>query len=513
MGEHNLAGLADAALARHGDREALFFEGVWHRSGALAERSRRVAAGLIEAGVRPGDRVAVLMANCPEVGITYAAVWRAGAVVTPVIFLVSAAELGHILADSGATALVTTPELLATALEAARATPSLGFVAVAGDGGAASSSGGTRVLPFDELEAVEPVPNVAREDGDLAALMYTGGTTGRAKGVMLSHRSLYTSAQAAVQLTHVPGVTRALVPLPLSHSYGLIVSVAGMHAPEPGVAVLMRWFDPEEWLRLVAEHGVHLSTLVPSMIQMLLAQPLERHDLSSLHHITSGAAPLAADVREEFERRVPGVEILEGYGLTETSAIATTNPSGRRRAGSVGIPLPGLGIRIVDGDGHALPAGEDGEICVRAPWLMAGYWNAPDVTASTLVDGWLLTGDIGHLDADGYLTIVDRKKDLIIRGGFNVYPRDVEDVLLSHPAVAAAAVVGRPDARLGEEVVAFVELRPSAPATSEELLEHARARLAATKYPREVHVVDRIPLTSVLKVDRKALRATLVGAR
>ena len=510
-GGHNLAELADAALARHGDREALFFEGAWLRSGELVERSRCVAAGLIGAGVRPGERVAVLMANCPEVGITYTALWRAGAVVTPVIFLVSGAELRHILNDSGAVAVVTTPEFVATVVDAASDVPALRLVFVTGDVDL-SATASVRVLAFAELEAAQVVANVPREDDDLAALMYTGGTTGRAKGVMLSHRNLWFSAHAAVQLTHVPGVTRALVPLPLSHSYGMIVSVAGMHAPEPGVGVLMRWFDPEQWLRLVAEHGIHLSTLVPSMIQMLLTQPLERYDLSSLHHITSGAAPLAADVREEFEHRVPGVEILEGYGLTESSAIATTNPSGVRRVGTVGIPVPGMRVRIIDDGGNEQPPDEDGEVLLRSAGIMAGYWNAPEVTASALADGWLHTGDIGHLDVDGYLTIVDRKKDLIIRGGFNVYPRDVEDVLVSHPAVAVAAVVGRPDARLGEEVVAFVELRAGASATSEEILEHARARLGANKYPREVHIVERIPLTSVLKVDRKALRATLVGA-
>jgi long-chain acyl-CoA synthetase len=203
---------------------------------------------------------------------------------------------------------------------------------------------------------------------------------------------------------------------------------------------------------------------------------------------------------------VPSVTVYEGYGCTETASIISSNPLGARRAGSVGLPVPGCEVTIRDGD-RVLPPGEDGEICVRSPGVLSGYWNAPEATAEALAGGWLRTGDIGHTDADGYLYVVDRKKDLIIRGGFNVYPRDVEDVLLAHPAVAQAGVVGRPDPRLGEEVTAYVALRPGATATPATLVEHARAHLSATKYPRHVEIVDAVPLTSVGKLDRKRLRA------
>jgi long-chain acyl-CoA synthetase len=242
------------------------------------------------------------------------------------------------------------------------------------------------------------------------------------------------------------------------------------------------------------------------MIQMLLAQPLEEADLSGLVAVSSGAAPLAAEVREEFERRVPGAAVYEGYGCTESASIIASNPLGARRVGSVGLPVPGCTVQIRDDAGQVLAPGQDGEICVHSPGVLSGYWHAPDATAAALRDGWLYTGDIGHLDDGGYLYVVDRKKDLIIRGGFNVYPRDVEDVLLTHPAVAQAAAVGRPDPRLGEEVVAFVALRPDATATPDELVEYTKAHLAATKYPREVRVVPAIPLTSVGKLDRKRLR-------
>ncbi len=235
-----------------------------------------------------------------------------------------------------------------------------------------------------------------------------------------------------------------------------------MHNPERGISVLLRWFDPELFLSLIAEHRLQLAAVVPSMLQMLLGQPLEQHDLSTLRYVTSGGAPLAAEVEAEFVRRVPSVTIRQGYGLTETAALISTNPTGREKPGSVGLPVPGCTVQILDDDGRELAAGEAGEICCSSPGVMSGYWRSPDSAAQALRDGALHTGDIGYLDQDGYLFIVDRKKDLIIRGGFNVYPRDVEDALVEHPAVQLAAVVGRPDRIHGEEVVAFVSLRSDA---------------------------------------------------
>lgn len=221
----------------------------------------------------------------------------------------------------------------------------------------------------------------------------------------------------------------------------------------------------------------------------------------------SGSAPLPAEIAEQWTRRVPHVEITEGYGCTETAALATSAKSGAARRGSVGRAAPGVEIRIEQPDGTPAPPGVDGEICIRAPSLMTGYWHDPDATAHAVQDGWFHTGDVGHLDEDGYLFIVDRLKDVIIRDGFNVYPRDVEDALVRHPDVAVCAVVGRPDVRHGEEVVAFVQLHPGAQATSEQLVAFAREHLSAVKYPREVRVVDALPLTSIGKLDRKALRS------
>jgi long-chain acyl-CoA synthetase len=466
----NLARLAEETHERRGDYDALWFEGRWFWSRQLFEHGAR-----LDLGVKAGDRVVVMMENSPDVGAVYHAVARAGAVVTPVIFLASADELRRIILDSKPSLVIASP-LVRETVEAA--------------------SGGPRaVFDLAELTSSDPTPIVSRDDDDLAALVYTGGTTGRAKGVMLTHANLYEAGRHGHEAGHVDGIYRSLSCLPLSHSYGLLVLNVSLHHPGHPQSVLMRWFDAETWLALAQEHRTQIAPVVPSMLSMLLREPLEDYDLSALRYVASGAAPLAPEAIAEFTRRVPGVEIREGYGLTETSALVSTNRPGRIRYGSVGEPVPGTEVRI-----------DDGEICVRSDLVMKGYWNAPELTAETIRDGWLYTGDMGRVD-DGYLTILDRKKDLIIRGGFNVFPRDVEEALVEHPAVATACVVGRADDVHGEEVVAFVTLRDEIAA--DELISFGKGRLGGYKYPREVHVVDALPLTPVGKVDRKALRELL----
>ena len=471
----------------------------------MADRAARLAAGLADLGVRPGDRLLVLMANCPEVLITYQAAWRAGAVVTPLIFLVTEDELRHALTDSGAVGVVTTAEFLPKVTAALAGVPGVRFVLVPG-GSPEPPAAGPRVLDLGQVASAAPGPIVDRAGDDLAALLYTGGTTGRSKGVPLTHAGLFWCGSAAHESSVRAAVTTSVLPLPLAHAYGLLVLCGGMHRTDQARTILMRWFDPAGWVKLAAEHGAQGGALVPSMIQMLLGQPLESADLSQLVALSSGAAPLADDVRREFEARVPSATIYEGYGCTEAATFISSNPHRARRLGSVGLPVPGCEVSIQDDAGQPLPAGQDGEICVRSPGVMTGYWHTQDSSATVLAGGWLHTGDIGHLDQDGYLYVVDRKKDLILRGGFNVYPRDIEDVLLAHPAVAQAGVVGRPDPRLGEEVVAFVSLRPDAQATPGELTAYARGHLAANKYPRQITVVPAVPLTSVGKLDRKRLR-------
>ncbi len=500
-GERNLARLAERSFEVKGDHPALLFAGRWYRSGDLFERAARLAAGLQEAGIAPGERVVVTMANCPEVGIAYNALWRAGAVVTPATFLLSEPDLRALIADAEASAVITTPEFLDKVTAAVADLPSVGFVAC--------TEPGPGAIALSDLEAAEPGAIVPRADEDLAALLYTGGTTGRAKGVMLSHANLFYTGASASAASHVPGLTRALATLPLSHSYGILVTIAAMHRPEPGLTVLLARFDATTFLEQVQEHQLQLASVVPSMLQLLLGHELERCDLSSLQYVTSGGAPLAPEVVQAWARRAPQVTIRQGYGLTESAALISSTPTGQGKAGAVGLPVPGTEVRVVDAEGRALPANEVGEITVRSPAVMQGYWRAPEATAQALHDGWLHTGDLGYVDADGYLFIVDRKKDLIIRGGFNVYPRDIEDLLLEHPSVAMSAVVGRPDPVHGEEVVAFVAPNAAAPCTSEALVAWARERIGGYKYPREVHILEAVPLTPVGKIDRKALRQQL----
>jgi long-chain acyl-CoA synthetase len=477
---HNLARLAEETFERLGDHESLWFEGTWHRSGDLFERARRVASGLIDLGVQPGDRVVVLASNSPEVPVLYNAIWRAGAVVTPVIFLVPPPELARILESCEPRLVVASPELAV--------------------GGA---------LDIGELPEAEPTPIVPRANDDLAALLYTGGTTGRAKGVMLSHANLWHAGKSGHDAGYLPEITRGLNTLPLSHSYGLLVTAVGLHAQERNVTVLMRWFEPQHFLELAQEHRIQISAVVPSMLQLLLAQPFEDYDLSELRYLVSGAAPLAPEVIARLRERLPQLEVREGYGLTETSGLVSSNPPGRVKLGSVGPPVPGCEVRVVADDEREVAAGEVGELCCRSPFVMRGYWRDPELTDEAMRGGWFHTGDLGSVDGDGYLTIVDRKKDLIIRGGFNVFPRDVEEALLEHPAVELAGVVGRPDERHGEEVVAFVSLRRGDETTPDDLVAFAKQRIGGYKYPREVRIVADVPLTPVGKVDRKSLRAML----
>jgi long-chain acyl-CoA synthetase len=491
-----LGTLAEAAEMRFGDTSRVVFEGRTQTSAEIGALARRFAAGLSSLGVRTGDRVAVCMANCIEVLASYHAIWRIGAAVTPLLFLLSEDELRNALTDSAAAVVVTTPEFLPKVLAASAGLPTRVVVA----GGGAEGD----VVSFAELSAGAEAPLVPVDPGELAALLYTGGTTGRSKGVMLSHDALSYAAWAGVHASEQDEFSVGLLPLPMAHAFGLTVSALAMHAVRPSRTVLMRWFDPVGWLQLAQDEHVQHGALVPTMLRLLATMPLEDYDLSALRKLTSGSAPLPAEIAEQWAVRVPNCDLVEGYGCSETAALASLTRTGRARRGSVGQAAPGVELCIDDPDDTG-----NGEICVRTPSLMTGYWHDPDATAAAVRDGWFHTGDVGHLDADGYLFIVDRLKDVVIRNGFNVYPRDVEEALMRHPEVAVCAVVGRPDEEAGEEVVAFVQTVAGSSVSAEQLVAYAREHLSAVKYPREVHLIDTLPLTSIGKLDRKALRTRL----
>jgi len=501
--DRNLAKAAEACFERLGDRDAVFFEGEWYRSGRQAERASRIGAALVELGVEPGDRVVVMMENSPDVNVVYQAIWRAGAVITPAIFLLQPKDLRRIISDSGASAIICAPAFLQTVAEASEGIDTLRLTVSTGP----PLEG---VLSLDELLAHEPGEIVVRPNDELAVLLYTGGTTGASKGVMLTHSNLWQAGWASRQMRQ-PGIDRFISCLPLSHSFGVLGLASGLHADEPTQSILMKWFEPVQWLELAQEHKVQAGAFVPAMLYALLRQPLEDYDLSSLRIIGSGAAPLAMETRDELARRLPNLQVREGYGLTESAASLCAMRPDKIKPGTVGVPVPGAELRIVDADDNELPVGEVGEIVARSGTVMKGYWNAPELTEETIRDGWLHTGDLGRVDDEGFVTIVGRKKEIIIRGGFNVYPRDVAEALLEHPAISTVGVIGRPDPRHGEEIVAFVQLAPGAEARPEEIVAWAKETIGGYKYPREVHILDELPLTPVGKLDKKALQQMLVA--
>jgi long-chain acyl-CoA synthetase len=426
----------------------------------------------------------------------YGGILRLGAVIVPVVFLLSPDEVRHILDDSEARVVVTSPELVS------KVEGWTGPVVLVG--------GGPGGLDWETLLAGEDAdaPIVPRQPSDLAVILYTSGTTGRPKGVALSHDNLAANARAAASLYELDRTAWALAVLPLSHSYGLTVMNAGNILGTR--AVLLRWFNPELVLETIERFRVQSMAGVPTMYVYLLHYPdAERFDTSSMRSWGSGAAPLPLEIVEPFEAKFGG-RLMEGYGLTEASPVVSAHRlSGVRKLGSVGQPIPGVQVAILDDEDRPVPTGELGEICVRGPNVMLGYYRLPEETARTLRNGWLHTGDVGRLDTDDFLYVVERKKDLIIRGGFNIYPREVEEILYAHPAVAEAAVIGMPDPVMGEEVLAFVVRKPGTEAEADAIIAFCQERLAKYKCPRRVRFVPSLPKTPVGKILRKALRAEL----
>ena len=419
----------------------------------------------------------------------------------PVIFLLGDREVGHILADSEAKVVITAADMLWKVEAQIGVLPTLRHVLlVDGDG-----DGRTRSLAAERAGEPDAFPTVDRRPDDLAVILYTSGTTGVPKGVALSHDNLESNARAAASLNELGREDWAVAVLPLSHSYGLTVMNAGHILGSR--AALLRWFNPEAVLQTIQEFRAVSMSAVPTMLIYLLNYPeADRFDTRSMRVWGSGAAPLPVEIVEPFERKFGG-RILEGYGLTEASPVVSAHRlSGPRRVGSVGRAIPGVEISIQDDLDRPLPAGELGEVCVRGRNVMVGYYRNPEETARTVRAGWLHTGDMGRLDDDGFLFIVERKKDLIIRGGFNIYPREVEEVLYAHPKVAEAAVVGMKDPLMGEDVLAFVVLRSGERASAEEIGAFCEGRLARFKCPKQIRFVESLPKSPIGKILRKELR-------
>ncbi len=473
----------------------------------LHETALGLAAHLRQIGLQPSDRLAILLPNCAEFTVACFAGHEAGCILVPLNPQLTADELAWQFTDAGVRVVIAGGD----ALEAVRgALEGRGGVVHVIAVGADQTVPDLRGVTWDEACAAEPaVPGHDADPEDTALILYTSGTTGRPKGVELTHASLLWNARAVAAGFMVDGPdTVALGVLPLFHSFGHTVL---QHAVllAGGTAVLLPRFTPAAAVEAMHRHRVTFLAAVPVMYLSLhrYVEELEAPVPTSLRQCISGAAPMPAEVMRAFEARF-GVAVLEGYGLSETSPVASQNRIGRpRKPGSIGIPLDGVDFRLVDDEGQVLgECGVRGEIEIRGPLLMKGYWNQPGATAEVLRDGWLRTGDIATRDEDGDYFIVDRKKDLILHGGFNVSPREVEEVLLAHPAVADVAVVGVPDHRLDEEVVAVVVTRPGAEASPEVLIAHCRGRLAPYKVPRRVLFVPMLPRGPSGKLLRRMIR-------
>ncbi len=487
--------LIDTYLAGHGDRvRATDHTGAWtgHR---LAERARRLAGGLQALGVRRGDRVAVMMANGVDVLVAYEAIWRAGAAITPLMPALVPDEAAHILGSAEPAAVLVSADAADT-VRAARAMAG-GTFPLAGEGGD---------LPWRELEAAGEALPAGPDGNDLAAVLFTGGTTGRSKGVMLTHRNLTAAAAMAAAADDARPEDVSLVTLPLSHGFGLIAFLVTYLRPLH--LLVRRRFDPDDFAATVEAEGVTAADVVPAMLQALLDRGhVHSGALRSLRNLYVGGAPCPPDLIEAVEGALP-VRVIEGYGLTESGTlIAGDSPSRPHRRGSVGVPFEGVEVRVVDPDGRDAPPGGIGEIIVRGPAVMAGYWRDEAATAEAVRDGWLHTGDLGSRDADGHLRIAGRRKELIIRGGFNIHPADLENAIRTCSGVTDVGVVGLPDRALGERVVAAVV----GTCAVEDVERHCRARVAGPKRPDEVVIMQRLPLTPVGKPDRGALAAALAA--
>ncbi|MFB9994003.1 long-chain fatty acid--CoA ligase [Deinococcus oregonensis] len=525
--------LLERAAARFPERAALTFVGASTSYRELWQDVQRFATALQKAGVAPGERVSIMLPNCPQFVVGFFGSLLAGAVVVNTSPLYTPKELEHQLNDSGSETLIMLDTFYPRFAEI-EATVGVRRVIVTGiqdalpfpknllyplkarrEGTWVGVKPGGKVLGFKALVSSQPpTPRAVRiEPDDVALLQYTGGTTGVPKGAMLTHRNLVANCeQARAWMTDLrEGQEVTLAAIPFFHVYGMTVA---MNLSILGAATIALVPNPRDIKMVLGAITASKATLfpgVPTLYNAINNHPdTPKHDLTSIRACISGSAPLLLETSRKFREITGGANLVEGYGLTEASPITHTNPifSGQRE-GSIGLPMPGVDAMVAGEDGQPMPAGEVGELWVAGPMVMKGYWQRPDETAKTLRQAhgrtWLMTGDMSIMGEDGYFSIVDRKKDLIIAGGFNIYPREVEEVLMSHPAVLEAAAVGLPDAYRGESVHAVVALKPGMKATEAEIIAHCKKDLSAYKVPRSVEFRTELPKTAAMKILRRQL--------
>ena len=492
----NLALNLETMVRRQPDHPALRLGAAVISYGELDAMASKAAGLLREHGVGADDRVGIMLPNVPSFPAVYYGVLRIGATVVPMNVLLKEREVAFYLGDSGARIVFAWHE----------------FAGEAQKGATSAGAESISVAPgeFDRLLAEAPqVPEVAQRNGrDTAVILYTSGTTGKPKGAELTHANLRRNADATVHLMSLTADSVVLGALPLFHAFGQTCSMNGV-VRSGGCLTLIPRFDPQLVLQTIQGDRVTVFQGVPTMYSALLHhQKREEFDTSSLKLCVSGGTALPVEVLRGFEKAF-NCKVLEGYGLSETSPVASFNTVEKgQKPGSIGTPIEGVEMRIVDDNRKPVAPGGVGEIAIRGHNVMKGYWNRPDATASAIdADGWFYTGDVARVDEDGYYFIVDRKKDLIIRGGFNIYPREIEEVIYEHPAVREAAVVGIPHADLGEEVGAAIVLKEGAAATEAEIRDFVKSRVAAYKYPRHVWFADALPKGPTGKILKREIKA------
>jgi len=496
----NLAVVLRESARSHPGKPAIVSDEGTLTYAELDQASDVVAANLVAQGIDPGDAVGLQLPNVSEFAVALYGIIKTGAVAVPMNVLNKGPEVGFFLTDSRAQAMITASECAAEGLRGAElAGVSKTYVVGSYDAGKAH----TRARSFGELTAPVsgPAPFVQRQPGDAAILLYTSGTTGKPKGVELTHFQLFMNANAHVDGFEMDSDTVVIAVMPLFHALGLS-GILNATIRTAGTVVLVRRFEALKVLEAIEKHRATLLHGVPTMYHALLNHPQAgEFDTTSLQICGSAGAPIASELLDNFEKAFE-VVILEAYGLTESGPVATFNRRNHRKPYSIGTPVWGVDVEIWDEHHNQLAPGKDhiGELVIRGHNTMGGYLNNAQATEEAFAGGWLHTGDLGYRDEDGFFFIVDRKKEMIIRGGYNVYPREVEDVLYGHPAVDEVAVVGIPDERLGEEVKAFVSLKPGAEATAEEIIDFAKARVAAYKYPRRVEIITALPKSPTGKI-------------
>ena len=502
----NIFDALENAKDRFPDQEAILFGGESVTYHHLHERSCRLSSALKTiADLRPGDRVGLFLPNRPEFIVSYYAVVRLGAIAVSLNVMLKREEVKFILNDCAAKLLITTSSQLDQVPEPDEI-PSVKKVVCVNK----TSRG--EILDMDGLlssEASDPLTSASLAKNAGAAILYTSGTTGKPKGVLLSHGNLLSNVGATIQHTRMSAADRLICYLPLFHCFGQNF-IMNASVTSGATLILHERFQPDEILDSIKSNRVSMFFGVPVVYARLLSIPKIAECFRNVRYCFSAAAPMPVSVARQWRDKV-GKIIYEGYGLTETSPFATYNHDSYYRDGSIGTPVSGVEVKIIDAEGRALPAGEIGEIAIKGPNVMQCYFRRPEETAEALRNGWFLTGDIGKMDDDGYLYLVDRSKDMINVSGFKVWPREVEEVLLLHPSLAEVAVVGIPDPESGEAVKAFAVLKPSEAMKEEELIDFGRSRMAVYKAPRFVEFIDALPKNPTGKILKRELRARDAG--